>query len=32
VILWLLAGALVAQIIAELGAHERHAAAVPGPL
>jgi low temperature requirement protein LtrA len=32
VILWFLAGALVAQIIAELGAHERHAAAAPGPL
>jgi low temperature requirement protein LtrA len=30
-ILWILAAALVAQIVAELGAHERHAGAVEPP-
>jgi low temperature requirement protein LtrA len=31
-VLWLLAAALVAQVVFELAAHERHASALPGPL
>jgi low temperature requirement protein LtrA len=31
-VLWLVAAALVAQVVVELAAHERHTAGVPGPL
>jgi low temperature requirement protein LtrA len=31
-VLWLLAAALVAQVVFELAAHEQHARALPGPL